>query len=83
MPRGVQKGESGACPGQLRLLGEDGDAPLPLQLRDKFDGGCLDFSAGLAPLQEDLASCDEALMDRYLEGGAVTAADAAALIRLP
>ena len=64
---------------KMDLAGSDRDALLA-QLRDKFDGGCLDFSAGLAPLQEDLASCDEALMDRYLEGSAVTAADAAALI---
>ena len=30
MPRGVQQGEDGVPPGELRLLGEDGDAPLPL-----------------------------------------------------
>ena len=64
---------------KMDLAGSDRDALLA-QLRDKFDGGCLDFSAGLAPLQEDLASCDEELIDRYLEGGAVTEADAAALI---
>ncbi len=30
MPRGVQQGNGGVLPGQLRLLGKDGDAPLPL-----------------------------------------------------
>ena len=30
MPRGIQQRDGRALPGQLRLLGEDGDAPLPL-----------------------------------------------------
>ena len=63
---------------KMDLAGADRDALLD-QLQAKFDGGCLDFSAGLAPIQEDLASLDEELMDRYLEGGEITAADAAAL----
>ena len=64
---------------KMDLAGADKDALLA-RLRDKLDGGCLDFTAGLAPLQEDLASLDEGLMDKYLEGGRVTEADAASLI---
>ncbi|MCI9155621.1 MAG: GTP-binding protein [Lawsonibacter sp.] len=64
---------------KMDLAGADRDALL-VQLRNKFDGGCLDFSGGLEPLQEDLASCDEGLMEKYLDGGVVTAADAASLI---
>lgn len=64
---------------KMDLEGTDRSALLN-QLRDKLDGGCLDFTAGLLPLQEDLASLDEELMDRYLEGGGVTPEDAASLI---
>ena len=61
---------------KMDLAGADRNALLA-QLQDKLDGGCLDFSAGPEP--EDLASLDEGLMDKYLEGGEITAADAASL----
>ena len=64
---------------KMDLAGSDREALLG-QLQSKFDSGCLDFTAGLEPLQEDLASCDETLMDQYLSGEAVTAADAVSLI---
>ena len=64
---------------KMDLPGLGRDALLA-QLRDKLDGGCLDFSAGLEAVQEDLASCSEELMDRYLSGGAVEAEDAVRLI---
>ncbi len=64
---------------KMDLAGADRDALLA-QLQDRLDGGCLDFSQGLEPVTEDLASLDEELMDRYLEGGPVMAGDAAALI---
>ena len=64
---------------KMDLAGADRDALLA-QLQAKLDGGCLDFSGGLEPVQEDLASLDEGLMDQYLEGGPVTAGDAAALV---
>ncbi len=64
---------------KMDLAGADRDALLA-QLQDRLDGGCLDFSQGLEPVTEDLASLDEELMDRYLEGGPVTTGDAAALI---
>ena len=64
---------------KMDLAGADREALLA-QLRDKLDGGCLDFSGGLEPLQEELASLDEGLMDKYLEGGEVTVSDAASLV---
>lgn len=64
---------------KMDLAGADRDALLA-QLQDRLDGGCLDFSQGLEPVTEDLATLDEDLMDRYLEGGPVTDGDAAALI---
>ncbi len=63
---------------KMDLAGSDRDALLA-QMRARLHSGCLDFTTGLEPLQEDLASCDEELMDRYLSGGEVTAADAASL----
>ncbi|RKI71334.1 GTP-binding protein [bacterium 1xD42-67] len=64
---------------KMDLAGADRDALLA-QLQDKLDGGCLDFSAGLEPILEDLASSDEELLDKYLEWGEVTWEDAAALV---
>ena len=64
---------------KMDLAGADREAVLR-QLQTTLDAGCLDFGGGLDPLQEDLASLDEGLMERYLSGGTVTAADAAQLI---
>ena len=64
---------------KMDLAGADRDALLR-QLQSRLDGGCLDFSRGLGPVLEDLASLDEELMNRYLEGGSVTAGDAASLV---
>ncbi len=63
---------------KMDLVGAD-RAALLSQLQSKLDSGCLDFTAGLEPIQEDLASLDEGLMDQYLEGGEVTDRDAAFL----
>lgn len=64
---------------KMDLAGAD-RAALLRQLQAALDGGCLDFSGGLEPIQEDLAAVDEGLMERYFSGEAVTAADAAKLI---
>ena len=64
---------------KMDLAGADRGSALH-QLQDTLDGGCLDFTGGLEPIQEELASLDEELMERYLSGEAVTAADAARLI---
>ena len=63
---------------KMDLAGADRDALLA-QLQEKLDGGCLDFSGGLEPVREDMASLDEELMDKYLEGGEITESDAASL----
>ena len=64
---------------KMDLAGSDRDRLLE-QLKTRLDSGCLDFTADPEVLREDLASCDEALMEQYLSEGAVTDADAAALI---
>ena len=64
---------------KMDLAGADRAAVLR-ELQTTLDGSCLDFGGGLEPIQEDLASLDEELMERYLSGEAVTAADAARLI---
>lgn len=46
---------------KMDLPGAD-KAALLAQLQEKLDGGCLDFSDSLEPVQEDLASLDEGLM---------------------
>ena len=63
---------------KMDLAGSDKRSLLE-QLREKLSGGCLDFTGGLAPIQEDLALCEEGLLERYLSGGGITAADAAGL----
>ena len=64
---------------KMDLAGADRDALLA-QLREKLDGGCLDFSGGLGPILEDLAASDEELLDKYLEWGEVTWEEAASLV---
>ena len=63
---------------KMDLAGSDRDALLA-QLQSKLDSGCMDFTGGLEALQEDLASCDEELMERYFDGKPVAASDAASL----
>ena len=42
------------------------------QLREQLSPGCVDFSAPKAEIAENAALCDEALLESYLETGAVT-----------
>ena len=63
---------------KMDLPGADRAALLE-QLQSQLDEGCLDFSGGLEPLWEELAARDEELLERYVAGEALTAADAAAL----
>ena len=55
---------------KMDLAGADRERVLA-DLKKKLDGGCTDFSAGLAPIQEDLAACDEELLERYLSGNEI------------
>ena len=64
---------------KMDLAGSDRDALLA-QLQARLDSGCLDFSQGIGSIQEDLAACDEALLEHYLEGMEVTEEDAADLV---
>ncbi len=55
---------------------------LMRELRQRLDGSCMDFD-GTEPdvLSEDLASCDELLMEKYLDGEEITRADIRRVIR--
>ena len=64
---------------KMDLAGADRERLLS-QLQAGLNSSCLDFSSGLAPIQEDLASLNEELMDKYLEGGEVTEEDAAVCV---
>ena len=64
---------------KMDLPGADRAALLE-QLQSQLGEGCLDFSGGLEPLWEELASRDEELLERYVAGEALTAADAASLV---
>lgn len=61
-------------------LADAGRAALMDVLQQELDEGCVDFSSEDG-WQEPLALCDEALLERYLEGTPVTDGEAAALIR--
>jgi len=56
-------------------------AALMEGLQKRLSPQCVDFGADEDELAENLAMCDEALMERYLEEGALDKADVAALIR--
>ena len=62
--------------------GTDREAVLQ-QLRQELDGRCMDFGADLRgeQQQEDLAVCEEGLLERYLDGEPVRASDIRKLIR--
>ena len=64
---------------KMDLAGADRERVLA-DLKKKLDGGCTDFSQGLGPIQEDLAACDEVLLEGYLSGREVGEAQAADLI---
>lgn len=52
------------------------------ELKKELDGGCTDFSADTdSKRAEELAVCDEALFEKYLESGCISDSDTAQLIR--
>lgn len=53
---------------------------LLAQLRARLDEGCADFSGDWEEVLEQAALCEEGLMERYLETGALDDADLSALI---
>lgn len=58
-------------------LRSDARDALLAQLKSQLNEGCVDFGADWA---EEAAVCDEALLERYLESGAVSDKDAATLV---
>ena len=64
---------------KMDLAGAD-RARVLADLQKKLDGGCVDFSGGLGSIQEDLAACDEVLLEHYLSGKEIGAGEAADLI---
>lgn len=57
-----------------------GRAALLDELRQRLDGGCVDFGAPREMLLEEAALCDEAVLERYLESGTVSDETLAGLI---
>ena len=65
---------------KMDLAGTDREALLA-ELKQRLDGGCVDFSLPWSALAEEAAVCDEALLERYLETGTVSEEDLTDLIR--
>ena len=67
---------------KMDLPGADRAAVLA-ELKKRLDDGCADFSADAdeETRREAVAMCDEALLERYLDGKPATDAETAALIR--
>ncbi len=65
---------------KMDLAGTDRTALLAA-LRRELDGACVDFGAPPEEMQEEAALCDEDLLRRYLEAGALADEDVAAAIR--
>ncbi len=64
---------------KMDQAGADRQAVLE-RLRGRFGEGFVDFGASREQLLENAALCDEALLERYLEGGQVVDRDLSALI---
>lgn len=60
------------------LAHADGDRTLA-ELKDRLSSACIDLSKGFDP--EEIALCDEALLERYFRTDTVTDSDIAVLIR--
>ena len=65
---------------KMDLAGADRDAVLA-ELKQRLDGGCVDFSAPPEAWAEEAAVCDEAALERYLDTGSVTDGDITTMIR--
>ncbi len=65
---------------KMDLAGTDREALLA-ELKNRLEGGFVDFSLPPDALAEEAAMCDEALLERYLETGEVAEEDLTDLIR--
>ena len=64
---------------KMDLPGTDREVLLG-QLQQRLSAGCLDFGLGEDALAEQIALCDEALLETYLQTGEVTVGNIKALI---
>ena len=64
---------------KMDLAGAD-RAALLAELRRRLDGGCVDFSLPPEQLAEEAAVCDETVLERYLDSGALPDGDITAMI---
>ncbi len=65
---------------KMDLAGTDREKLLA-ELKARLEPGCVDFSLPPEALAEEAAVCDEALLERYLETGAVSQEDLTDLVR--
>ncbi len=65
---------------KMDLTGADKNALLT-NLKRRLDSGCVDFSQPPDALHEEAAMCDETMLERYLEQGALSDQDLTDLIR--
>ena len=64
---------------KMDLPGADRTAVMD-SLRARLDEGCVDFGLSGETLEDRLAMCDEAVMEKYLSAGALDSGDVARLI---
>ena len=64
---------------KMDLAGADREV-LMKELKQRLDGGCVDFGAEPDALAEEAAVCDEAVLEQYLENGEVSDGDITAMI---
>ena len=66
----------------VNKMDQDGTdaAVLMRELKKRLDENCVDFGNGPEPVCEEIAMCEESLLEKYLEGGEITANDVARLI---
>ena len=65
---------------KMDLAGADAGAIME-ELKSRLDENCVDFTQGKEALWENLALCDEGVLEKYLAEGRVERAQAARLIR--
>jgi small GTP-binding protein len=64
---------------KMDLAGADRSA-LMTDLKRRLDSGCVDFGAPPDQLAEEVAVCDEAVLERYLETGTLSDSDITAMV---
>ena len=64
---------------KMDLPGMEKEALLR-QMQEKLSAGCVDFTAPIAQIHENVAMCDEALLESFLETGALADTQIQALI---